>query len=404
MSKNIEETDEKKVKKSYGVLKIIIAIILTAIITYFCTINFTLNSYLNGADITYLTTKLVLIKNKLEDTYIYDMDSEKMIESSIKGYVNGLGDKYTEYLTKEDMKNLLETTSGSFVGIGVYMVNNTADNTIVIVGVIDGSVAQSAGLQVGDIISKVNDIEYKGEQLDKVSESIKGEEGSEVKITVIRNSETLDFNIKRSSVKIKSVDSKMLDDNIGYIQIASFNDGTADEFKSAYNEIKDSVKKGLVIDLRNNGGGVVDESLKIAETMVEKGKTLLITADKNKNEKVDKSKENPIINVPVILLINNYTASASEILAGTLKENCGYKIVGIQSYGKGVIQSIYSFKDGTGLKVTMEEYFTPNHNVINKVGISPDIEVDLDDEWKNISNVPYENDLQLQRAVEELNK
>lgn len=404
MSKNIEETNEKKVKKSYGVLKIIIAIILTAIITYFCTINFTLNSYLNGADITYLTTKLVLIKNKLEDTYIYDMDSEKMIESSIKGYVNGLGDKYTEYLTKEDMKDLLETTSGSFVGIGVYMVNNTADNTIVIVGVIDGSVAQSAGLQVGDIISKVNDIEYKGEQLDKVSESIKGEEGSDVKITVIRNSETLDFNIKRSSVKIKSVDSKMLDDNIGYIQISSFNDGTADEFKSAYNEIKDSVKKGLVIDLRNNGGGVVDESLKIAETMVEKGKTLLITADKNKNEKVDKSKENPIINVPVILLINNYTASASEILAGTLKENCGYKIVGIQSYGKGVIQSIYSFKDGTGLKVTMEEYFTPNHNVINKVGISPDIEVDLDDEWKNISNVPYENDLQLQRAVEELNK
>ncbi len=404
MSKNIEETNEKKVKKSYGVLKIIIAIILTAIITYFCTINFTLNSYLNGADITYLTTKLVLIKNKLEDTYIYDMDSEKMIESSIKGYVNGIGDKYTEYLTKEDMKELLETTSGSFVGIGVYMVNNTADNTIVIVGVIDGSVAQSAGLQVGDIISKVNDIEYKGEQLDEVSESIKGEEGSEVKITVIRNSETLDFNIKRSSVKIKSVNSKMLDDNIGYIQIASFNDGTADEFKSAYNEIKDSVKKGLVIDLRNNGGGVVDESLKIAETMVEKGKTLLITADKNKNEKVDKSKENPIINVPVILLINNYTASASEILAGTLKENCGYKIVGIQSYGKGVIQSIYSFKDGTGLKVTMEEYFTPNHNVINKVGISPDIEVDLDDEWKNISNVPYENDLQLQRAVEELNK
>lgn len=404
MSKNIEETNEKKVKKSYEVLKIIIAIILTAIITYFCTINFTLNSYLNGADITYLTTKLVLIKNKLEDTYIYDMDSEKMIESSIKGYVNGLGDKYTEYLTKEDMKELLETTSGSFVGIGVYMVNNTADNTIVIVGVIDGSVAQSVGLQVGDIISKVNDIEYKGEQLDEVSESIKGEEGSEVKITVIRNSETLDFNIKRSSVKIKSVNSKMLDDNIGYIQIASFNDGTADEFKSAYNEIKDSVKKGLVIDLRNNGGGVVDESLKIAETMVEKGKTLLITADKNKNEKVDKSKENPIINVPVILLINNYTASASEILAGTLKENCGYKIVGIQSYGKGVIQSIYSFKDGTGLKVTMEEYFTPNHNVINKVGISPDIEVDLDDEWKNISNVPYENDLQLQRAVEELNK
>ena len=136
--------------------------------------------------------------------------------------------------------------------------------------------------------------------------------------------------------------------------------------------------------------------------MVEKGKTLLITSNKNNKEDIRKSKENPTINIPVVVLINQNTASASEILAGILKDNCNYKIIGTKSYGKGVIQTVYSFSDGSGLKVTTEEYFTPNHNIINKVGITPDIEVKLDSEWENISNIPYENDLQLQEAVKQL--
>lgn len=196
----------------------------------------------------------------------------------------------------------------------------------------------------------------------------------------------------------------MLEDNMAYIEISTFNEGTAEEFKSAYQELKKQNPKGLVIDLRNNGGGLVSESLNIAETMVEKGKTLLITANKNKEEELEIAKEDPIIDIPVVLLINKNTASASEILAGALRDNCNYKIIGNTSYGKGVIQSIYSFSDGSGLKVTMEEYFTPNHNAINKVGITPDLEVNLDPEWENISNVPYENDLQLQTAVSELKK
>ena len=400
-SKN-ENLVKKTENKKYNILKIIITIIVTAIITYFLTITITLKSYLNSSNMTYLSTKINLIKQKLKSESIYDLDEDKMIEKALKGYVGGIEDKYTQYLTKEEMNELMEDTSGSYVGIGVYMADNTSDNTILIIGIIEGSVAEKAGLQTGDIIKKVDGIEYKGEQLDTVSNKIKGDEGTSVTITILRNNEEKEFNIVRSNVKLKTVSSKMIENNKAYIKISSFNDGTANEFKEAYENLKGNNPTGLIIDLRNNGGGLVTESLDIAETMVEKGKTLLITSNKNNKEDIKKSKENPTINIPVVVLINQNTASASEILAGILKDNCNYKIIGTKSYGKGVIQTVYSFSDGSGLKVTTEEYFTPNHNIINKVGITPDIEVKLDSEWENISNIPYENDLQLQEAVKQL--
>ncbi len=394
-----------KMKKRHEIVRIIIAIIITAIITYFCTISITLKSYLKTSGMTYLSTKLGLINQKLKDIYIYDLNEDKMLESAVKGYVDGIDDKYTKYLTKEEMKELMEDTTGNYVGIGVYLANNTENNTILIIGVIEGSVAEEVGLQPGDIIDKVEGVKYSGEQLDTVSEIFKGkEEGSEVNITIIRNSEEKDLTIKRSNIRIKTVSSEMKSNNIGYIKISSFNEGTADEFKEAYRNLKNQNLVGLVIDLRNNGGGLVSESLAVAETMVEKGKTLLITANKSNKEDKQTSKENPMVDVPVVILINQNTASASEILAGTLRDDCDYKIIGTTSYGKGVIQTIYSFADGSGLKITSEEYFTPNHNTINKIGIAPDIEVKLDSEWENISNIPYENDLQLQKAISELKR
>lgn len=401
MDNKKENTKENK-KSCKGVVKIIIAVVLTAVITYFATINITLKSYLNSSNTAYLATKLSLIKNKLNKESIYDLNEDKMIESALKGYVAGIDDKYTQYLTKEEMDELLEDTTGSYVGIGVYMADNTADNTILIIGVIEGSVAEQAGIKSGDIIKKVDDVEYTGEQLDAVSSKVKGEEGTNVKITILRDNEEKEFNITRSSIKLKTVSSKMLENNKGYIKISSFNDGTAKEFKEAYEKLKSDNPTGLIIDLRNNGGGLVSESLDIAETMVEKGKTLLITSNKDKKEEIRKSTQNPIIDIPVVVLINQNTASASEILAEILKDDCNYKIIGTKSYGKGVIQTVYNFSDGSGLKVTTEEYFTPNHDKINKVGITPDTEVKLDSEWENISNIPYENDTQLQEAVKEL--
>lgn len=397
------EEFNKNTKHGYGIFKIIIAVIVTAILTYFITTNLVLKAYLNTSGITYLSTKMALIKQKLDDTYIYDMSEEEMLEYAIKGYVAGINDKYTEYLSKDEMKELMESTTGNYVGVGVYLGNNTESNSIVIVEVIEGSVAEEAGLQAGDIIKTVDDIEYKGEDLEKVSEIFKGkEEGTEVKVTVDRKGEELQFVVKRSNIRVKAVSSSMLENNIGYIKISTFNEGTTNEFKEAYDELKSKEVSGLIIDLRNNGGGLVSESLNIAKTMVNKGNTLLITKNKKDKEKIEKNDSTPFIDIPVVILINENTASASEILAGSLRDNCGYKIVGKTSYGKGVIQTIYSFVDESGIKITTEEYFTPNHNQINKVGIAPDIEVELNDEWKNISNIPYENDLQLQKAVEQL--
>ena len=403
MKKDNKTEKEVNSKRRYGAIKIIIAIILTAIVTYFVTVNITLKSYLNSSGMLYLATKINLINQKLSSESIYDLNENKMFESALKGYVDGIDDKYTQYLTKDEMNELLEDTSGSYVGIGVYMADNTADNSILIIGVIEGSIAEKEGIKAGDIIKKVDGVEYTGEQIDAVSSKIKGEEGTTVSITILRDNEEKEFNITRSNVKLKTVSSKMLENNKAYIKITAFNDGTANEFKETYENLKQNNPTGLVIDLRNNGGGLVTESLDIAETMVEKGKTLLITANKNNKEDIRKSKENPTVTIPVVVLINQNTASASEILSGILRDDCNYKIIGTKSYGKGVIQTVYSFSDGSGLKVTTEEYFTPNHNKINKVGITPDIEVSLDSEWENMSNIPYENDLQLQEAVKQLN-
>ena len=175
-------------------------------------------------------------------------------------------------ILSRDMDELLEDTSGSYVGIGVYMADNTADNSILVIGVIEGSVAEQAGIQAGDIIKKVDGTEYTGEQLDVVSSKVKGEEGTNVKLTILRNNEEKEFNITRSNIKLKTVSSKMLDNKKAYIKISSFSDGTANEFKEAFEKLKSENPTGLVIDLRNNGGGLVSESLDIAETMVEKRK------------------------------------------------------------------------------------------------------------------------------------
>ena len=397
--------EPKKKHRILGILvRSILLIAITATITYFVTVNITINQYLNKANSEYMKAKMSLVKTKLEKTYIRDLNEDDMIEGAISGYVSGVGDKYTQYLTKDDMQKLMEATTGNYVGIGVYMVTSTDANAVVIVGVMEDSPAEKAGIKDGDIIVKVDDESYIGKKSEDVSNAIKGQEGTNVKVTVMRESQELEFNITRKSIKVKTVASQMLDNNIGYIKIASFDVGTANEFRDNYNKLKENNPKALILDLRNNGGGVVAEALSIADTMVEKGKVLLITTDKDGKEKVDKASQKPIIDVPVVILVNENTASASEILSGTLRDDCGYKIIGTNTYGKGVIQSIFTFKDGTGVKVTTNEYFSPNHNVINDVGIKPDIEIELDAEWKGYSTIPFENDKQLQKAIEELNK
>ena len=295
----------------------------------------------------------------------------------------------------------MEDVNGSYVGVGLYISQNTSTNEILVVGVIEDSPANKAGILVGDVVTKVDDVEYKGEDLTQASNHMKGMEGTKVKVTVKRDGKELDFSILREKIKFKCVKSEKIENNIGYIKISSFDGGCAEDFKAAYNDLSSQGIKSLIIDLRNNGGGLVDQSLEIAEMIVPKRSKMLITKDKKEKEEISISKKDPIVNVPVVILVNGYTASASEILTAAIRENTNAKVVGTQTFGKGIIQGIYLFDDQkTGMKITMQEYFTPNHNKLHKIGITPDEVLELPEEWQGHLTVDKQYDNQLQKAVE----
>lgn len=401
--------EEKRVQKIY---KIIMLIVLTATITYMIT-SFRLYDKIGNTDsntvvkpeVSKSSEKTSLNFNELRailsEKYIGDIDDEKMYEGAIKGYVEGLGDPYTTYLTKEEMSALKEETEGKYVGIGVYVTNNTQDDTILVVGVMNGSPALEAGIQAGDVIAKVDGVEYSGSQLSEATSVLKGEENTEVEVTILRNEEEIKMKVTRKKITVEHVTSKLLDDNIGYIKIESFDDGVASKFEEGYNQLLKDGMKGLIIDVRSNGGGIVSEATEIADLFTEKGKTVLITRNKDGEEEITKAKKEKIVkDIPTVVLVNQGTASASEILAGALRDNYKVTIVGNKTYGKGVIQTVYKLSNGTGLKITTNEYYTPNHIEINKKGIQPDETISLTIGKDGYYETSEDKDTQLKKAIE----
>mgnify|MGYP002800792663 FL=1 len=398
--------EEKKNRTK--VYKIIMLVILVAFVTFIITSigmyqYFTGDaSLLSNSNSEDIASTLDKYRNIIDKYYLGDVDDEKLKEGAIKGYIEGLGDPYTEYISKDDMETYLEDTLGNFVGIGIYMVKDENTNTIKVLAPIEGSPAEKAGVLPGDTIVSIDGTQYSGDQMSVAANKIKGEEGSTVKLQILRDNQTLDFEIKRENIKVNPVDGKVLENNIGYIQFSSFDEGTAEDFKAKYEELKNQGINSLIIDLRNNGGGIVDEALQIANYILDKDSVVLYEVDKNNKEDVKKTTDDPIINVPIILLTNENTASASEILAGALKDAGKAKIVGTKTYGKGVIQQVMTLKDGSGLKITTEKYLTPNRSEINKIGIEPDEKVELPDSLKNQLVIDEKEDTQLQKAIEML--
>ena len=403
---------EKRTRSS--VYKIIMLVILVAFVTFIITTigfyQYFTNSD-NGKKFMITTSSkegneiansISQYKSIIDKYYLGEVDEEKLKEGAIKGYIEGLDDPYTEYISKEDMEEYLDDTMGNFVGIGIYMVKDEATNRIKVLAPIKGSPAEKAGVLAGDIIISVNDEEFTGDQFSVISTKIKGEEGSTVKLKVLRGKEEKEFEIKREKIVVNPVEGKVIENNIGYIAFSSFDENTSEEFKKKYEELASQGIKSLIIDLRNNGGGIVDEALEIADYFVEKDTILLYEVDKDNNEKVEKAKDGILINMPTIVLTNENTASSSEILAGALKDLGKAKIVGTKTYGKGVIQSLLTLSDGSGIKITSEEYLTPNKTKINKVGIEPDETVELPDTVTNVLRVEEKDDTQLQKAIQML--
>lgn len=398
-------------QKRKNIYKVVMLVVLVAVITFITTTLF-MYKYIGGnvkyvqvsSENSKISSALTSIRKIIDKKFLGEIDEEKILNETIKGYVKGLDDPYTEYMTKEEMEEFNTDIMGNFTGIGIYLTNDVERNVIVIISPIKDSPAYKAGILPGDIITKVDDVSYTGEQLTEASNKIKGEIGTKVKLEILRNDETIELEITREHIKINHVESKILNNNIGYIEFNSFDDGCSDEFKEKVEELKSKNITSLIIDIRNNGGGLVDEAIKIADYIVEKDATLLITKDKTGEEEITKAEIDPIIDVPIVVLTNGSSASASEILAGALKDNGKATIVGEKTYGKGVIQELLTLTDGSGLKITTSEYYTPNRNKINEVGITPDVEVKLDEEIEDELTIEESKDNQLQKAIEILKK
>ena len=399
-----------KEKKSYQIYRTIMIITLTAFITFLITTIFGYHYISNGNGKLMLLgtnvadedieTLLQTYREIIDEYYLGEINEDDLKEGAVKGYIEGLGDPYTEYISKEEMQEYMQDTLGNYVGIGIYMATNTQNGHIIVLATMKGSPAETAGLKPGDEIIKVNDEDCTTKNSTEVSNKIKGEEGTTVKLEILRENQTLTFEVKRENIKVNPVEGKVLNNNIGYIKFTSFDKTTAEDFKTKYQELAKQNIKSLIIDLRNNGGGLVEQAVDIADYFLEKDQVILYEVDKKQNEILEVSENDPIINMPVVILTNENTASASEILAGALKDYGKATIVGTTTYGKGLIQEILTFKDGSGLKITTKEYQTPNHNKINKVGIQPDEVVELPDTVEDESDIPEDQDTQLQKAIE----
>ena len=291
--------------KRFKTYKIVMLVILVAFITflvtsigmyqYFTNDGFGKSIVAKSKENEEIVETLNNYRRIIDKYYLGEIDEEELKEGAISGYIKGLGDEYTEYISKEDMEDYMADTVGNFVGVGIYMVQDTEANKIMVLSPIKGSPAEKAGIQPGDYIISVDGVSYTGEQMTEASNNIKGEEGSKVKIQILRDNETLDFELTRENIKVNPVEGEVLEKNIGYIAFSSFDDGTAEEFKNKFQELEKQGIKSLIIDLRNNGGGIVDEALSIANYILDKDSVILYEVDKNNNETVEKTTDDPII-------------------------------------------------------------------------------------------------------------
>ena len=388
-------------EKAQKVYKIIMLIIITAlvsslitavVVTERLTSSSSIESIANGDGTTGIETTLAYIRTLLEKDYIGELDDEQMIEMAIKGYVAGVGDEYTVYYTPEEMNSEYDEAMGNYVGIGIYMIVNYEKGTIEVVEPMDNSPALEAGLQKGDMIISVNGKDLTADNVKELSNEIKGEEGTTVKLGIKRGEETFEVDVERKRIEVSHIESKMLDNNIGYIQIVSFSEDTANEFNEAYNDLKNQGMKALVLDLRNNPGGLLTTCVEIAKKLVPKGEIVSIVDKQGNKETYSSSLEAP--EYPLVVLINKNSASASEILSGAIQDTKAGTIIGNTSYGKGSVQTILPMFEDDAVKLTIAKYYTPSGRSIDGTGITPDIEINLDENATS--------DTQLDKALEVL--
>lgn len=346
--------------------------------------------------------KLQTLKNLIDEEYLYsdEVEEDTLREGIYTGYINALGDPYSVYYDEEETQSLMESTSGEYSGIGVVMSQNLETGITTAAQVYENSPAKEAGMEAGDIIYQVDGEDVTTLDISEIAQRVRGTEGTTVEITVLRGEENeeVSFTIERRQVEVTTVESEMLENQTGYIRITEFDEVTYDQFTAAFENLEAEGMQGLIVDLRDNPGGNLLTVSQILDRLLPEG-VIVYTEDKNgEREYLTSDEENKYEN-PVAVLVNGNSASASEIFAGAIQDYELGPIVGTTTYGKGVVQRIIDLRDGTCVKLTVSEYFTPNGRSINGEGITPDVEAELQENEEN-----PEADSQLDTALSELEK
>lgn len=347
--------------------------------------------------------KAEILSSYINRFYLNDIDYGKMGDIIYKAMVSGLDDKYAAYYTKDEYKDISEKTKGEFCGIGAYISQGKNDNSLKVAGVVKGGPAEKEGIKKGDIIVEVDGENIQGKDSSYAVSKMKGKKGTNVSISVVRkgNKKPITFNIKREVIHDNTVSYKMLDNNIGYISVSAFETVTKKQFKSAVDCLEKKNEKGLIIDLRDNGGGLLDTALDMLDHILPK-KLVVYTKDKNGVAEEYYTKDDKEIKIPIVILVNGNSASASEVFCGALRDYGKAKLLGTKTFGKGIVQSSFAFRDGTGLKFTTSKYYTPKGINIHGTGFEPDIKVKSNGKMTALKESGYKVDNQINAALDYL--
>ena len=360
---------------------------------------------LNTVNYQRMINKLEFLQKLVDKNFLEGSDKASFEEGVYKGFIESLDDPYSVYYTADEYNTMIESSSGKYCGIGATVTQNAKTGIITIVTPFATGPAYKAGIKPGDIIYKINGVEVTGKDLTKVVSEMKGEAGTKVKVTIIREgvNDPIVLTIVRKEIEVPTIEKKILSGKIGYIAISEFDEITVSQFDSAVDALEKEGMKGLIVDVRNNPGGRLASVVEILDRLLPP-ELIVYQLDKDGNRSESYADDDTKVTIPMAVLINGNSASASEIFAGTLQDYKAATLVGTQSFGKGIVQQIFPISDGTAVKLTISKYYTPKGRNIHGIGITPDVEVDLDEAMKKEVTIPVDKDNQLQKAISVLKK